>query len=84
MSKFLNEFEETWIDDLNDSNFNIGDKIICISKSENFYKITIGKEYEIIGFHTLSLLPTNHPIIINDNNIREWFPKHCFKCLKYE
>ncbi len=75
MNKFLDEFEETWIDDCNDSNFNIGDKIICISKSEDFYKITIGKEYEIIGFRKY------HFLVINDAGFHTWYDSSRFKLI---
>ncbi len=75
MSKFLDEFEEVWVDD--SSNINIGDNIIFygvngIIPSSPFYTfhMTIGKEYEVIDKTCRNLLKV---VVINDKGNKEWF-----------
>ncbi len=87
MNKFLNEFEEIWVDD--PLNIEIGDKIVCIKNTmpyryEDFSdKLTIDKVYEVIDLLDKEYddIRYHKTLIINDKNDKEWFPSKWFKLI---
>ncbi len=63
MNKFLNEFEEVWIDEIDDfPNFKIGDIVICqvdyavVGGWETICRYKRGKEYKIISIDNNKML----------------------------